>query len=413
MNTKQQPLALMLADRLHHEQPMVLRIDAEHAGEELLRQHARITELEAQLEAVGAGGVGPLIADAGFDAADMATAAAQGFRDGVASVAHQPITDTNTASGAADKVLAYLDDLSDDAAAHIFPSDLAKCMTSECVVEVVSVRAGNPNERTVPLFSREQVVAALASTQAQPVAEPADTVVLNAAMRAIQQAIELIGAPTDERMRAVRRVLRGAVIVAEDAGKVAPLPGTAYAALPEPLEIDWPELHSQALGCGVEDRDLHNRYECAEYGWQDGVDKCAERVPEQIFDADQMRAFADATHMLRASHGQAPAGANENAKLVTLIAKCRDAFPIPAHGDPIENYWSAAIEDPANVPAYLQEIAKRKQADSVLEPLTRQQLREAFYSETACTLGGDVDFAEKVCRAVEKAHGIKGGQHDR
>ena len=76
--------------------------------------------------------------------------------------------------------------------------------------------------------------------------------------------------------------------------------GAAYAALPEPLEIDWPELHSQALGCGVEDRGLHNRYECAEYGWQDGVDKCAERVPEQIFDADQMRAFADATHTLRA-----------------------------------------------------------------------------------------------------------------
>jgi len=45
------------------------------------------------------------------------------------------------------------------------------------------------------------------------------------------------------------------------------------------------------------------------------------------------------------------------------------------------------------------------------EPLARQQLREAFYSETACTLGGDVDFAEKVCRVVEKAHGIKGGQH--
>ena len=45
------------------------------------------------------------------------------------------------------------------------------------------------------------------------------------------------------------------------------------------------------------------------------------------------------------------------------------------------------------------------------EPLTRQQLREAFYSETACTLGGDADFAEKVCRVVEKAHGIKGGQH--
>ncbi len=81
------------------------------------------------------------------------------------------MTNTNTASGAADKALAYLDDLSDDAAAHIFPSDLAKCMTSECVVEVCSVRAGNPNEKTVPLFSREQVVAALASAAA-PAQQP-------------------------------------------------------------------------------------------------------------------------------------------------------------------------------------------------------------------------------------------------
>ena len=79
------------------------------------QQHARIAELEAQLEAIGAGGVsGPLVGqpqampdlsaltergakawagvDAqelreGFSAADMATASAQGFRDGVASVA--------------------------------------------------------------------------------------------------------------------------------------------------------------------------------------------------------------------------------------------------------------------------------------------------------------------------------------
>ena len=77
-------------------------------------QQARITELEAQLEAIGAGGVsGPLIGqpqampdlsqltergakawagvDAqglreGFTAADMATVSAQGFRDGVASL---------------------------------------------------------------------------------------------------------------------------------------------------------------------------------------------------------------------------------------------------------------------------------------------------------------------------------------
>lgn len=108
---------------------------------------------------------------------------------------------------------------------------------------------------------------------------------------------------------------------------VSPRQGVAYAALPEPLEIDWPELHSQALGCGVEDRGLHNRYECAEYGWQDGVDKCADRVPEQIFDADQMRAFADATCALRASRGQAPAGATKPTEQQILEAAFAPAQP--------------------------------------------------------------------------------------
>lgn len=57
-------------------------------------------------------------------------------------------------------VLAHLDDLLDDAAAHIYPSDLRKCQTSECTVKVASVRTGNREERSVPLFSREQVVEA-------------------------------------------------------------------------------------------------------------------------------------------------------------------------------------------------------------------------------------------------------------
>ena len=62
--------------------------------------------------------------------------------------------------------------------------------------------------------------------------------------------------------------------------------------LPEPLEIIWPTLHKQALGCGVEDRGIRDRYEAAEYGWQDGVDKVAECLPNEIYDADQMNAYA-------------------------------------------------------------------------------------------------------------------------
>lgn len=64
--------------------------------------------------------------------------------------------------------------------------------------------------------------------------------------------------------------------------------------LPPHFEIEWPQLHSVALGCGVEDRNIHDRYEAAEYGWQDGVDKAAECVPNEIYTADQMREYGQA-----------------------------------------------------------------------------------------------------------------------
>ena len=65
-----------------------------------------------------------------------------------------------------DSVLTHLDSLLDDAAAHIYPSDLRKCQEGECTVTVASVRMGNRDERSVPLFSREQVADALAATPA-------------------------------------------------------------------------------------------------------------------------------------------------------------------------------------------------------------------------------------------------------
>jgi len=64
--------------------------------------------------------------------------------------------------------------------------------------------------------------------------------------------------------------------------------------LPEPLEINWPNLNRNALGCGVEDRSIHCRYDAAEYGWQDGVDRAIECVPDAIFDADQVQEYARA-----------------------------------------------------------------------------------------------------------------------
>lgn len=87
MNTTQ-PEALQLAECCEHGYP--LSDEAIRAAAELRRQHARITELEAQIAQR-------------FDAADMATAAAQGFRDGAAKEqqagAFQAALDIRTAQG--------------------------------------------------------------------------------------------------------------------------------------------------------------------------------------------------------------------------------------------------------------------------------------------------------------------------
>ncbi len=40
-------------------------------------------------------------------------------------------------------------------------------------------------------------------------------------------------------------------------------------------------------------------------------------------------------------------------------------------------------------------------------PMSRQQLREAFYTTTGCTLGNDIGLAESVCIVVEQFHGIR------
>ena len=115
MTDNTQPEALRLAQEL--DEVPETGADPEFIQEcaaVLRRQHTRIADLEAQLESIGAGGVnGPLMGqpqampdlsqltergakawagiDAqglreGFTAADMATASAQGFRDGVASI---------------------------------------------------------------------------------------------------------------------------------------------------------------------------------------------------------------------------------------------------------------------------------------------------------------------------------------
>lgn len=44
------------------------------------------------------------------------------------------------------------------------------------------------------------------------------------------------------------------------------------------LDIEWPEYHQSAMGCGLEDRGISDRYEAMQYGW----DMCLERCQEAL-----------------------------------------------------------------------------------------------------------------------------------
>ena len=72
------------------------------------------------------------------------------------------------------------------------------------------------------------------------------------------------------------------------------------AACPAPVAVEVPEIlsrlseweefrsqfsclsyHHSGMGCGIEDRGIHDRYEACEYGWEEAMERVAERMPEE------------------------------------------------------------------------------------------------------------------------------------
>ena len=188
----------------------------------------------------------------------------------------------------------------------------------------------------------EETCAALAAGQATA-AQQASTVTnyttLGAAMRAIRQSIQMIGDPEDECMRAVKRVLRGAVIIVEDSGDEVAAPaapaqpavqqGVAYAALPEP---------DIAVGNDGRAR-IYTRKDI---------------VGEPYYTAGQLRAFADATHTLRASHGEAPTQTADS-QLLQFYGVTTDAELIAAQAAHIEKLQAKLTKTPSFAPQRVRE----------------------------------------------------------
>lgn len=52
---------------------------------------------------------------------------------------------------------------------------------------------------------------------------------------------------------------------------------------PKPITIDWPEYHYEGMGCGIEDRNITDRYDACRYGWDCALDAVAEILPEKLY----------------------------------------------------------------------------------------------------------------------------------
>ena len=48
----------------------------------------------------------------------------------------------------------------------------------------------------------------------------------------------------------------------------------------EPVAINEPNYHYEAMGCGLEDRGITDRYEAMEYGWNCAIERMFEQLPE-------------------------------------------------------------------------------------------------------------------------------------
>lgn len=56
---------------------------------------------------------------------------------------------------------------------------------------------------------------------------------------------------------------------------------------PETVAIVWPEYHYQGMGCGIEDRNIHDRYDACRYGWDCAIEAVAAILPEHIYTQPQ------------------------------------------------------------------------------------------------------------------------------
>lgn len=59
----------------------------------------------------------------------------------------------------------------------------------------------------------------------------------------------------------------------------------------EPFMFEEYPYNSHAMGCGLEDRDITDRYEAMAYGWDRAMERAAEAIPDDLYPAHTVAAL--------------------------------------------------------------------------------------------------------------------------
>ena len=74
----------------------------------------------------------------------------------------------------------------------------------------------------------------------------------------------------------------------------------------EPVVISEPNYHHEAMGCGLEDRNITDRYEAMQHGWDCAISRMLEQIPEgDLYTSDQLAAAQEECEFQRNAHKQA------------------------------------------------------------------------------------------------------------
>ena len=55
-----------------------------------------------------------------------------------------------------------------------------------------------------------------------------------------------------------------------------------------PIEISPPQYHDEAMGCGLEDRNIRDRYAAMEHGWYEAIFRFQDLIPEKLYEKPQL-----------------------------------------------------------------------------------------------------------------------------